>query len=45
MSHTTFMITFISIAAPLALIAGFGAFSARYGAETRPGFDESAPLS
>jgi hypothetical protein len=38
------MITFIAIAAPLAVLGAFDALAARFGAETRPGFDERSPI-
>jgi hypothetical protein len=38
------MITFISIAAPLAALGAIDALVARFGAESRPGFDERTPI-
>ncbi len=38
------MITFISIAAPLAALGVIDALALRFGAETRPGFDERTPI-
>jgi hypothetical protein len=39
------MITIIAIAVPVAILGAFDALALRYGAETRPGFDERAPLA
>jgi hypothetical protein len=39
------MITLIAIAAPLAVMGAIDALAAKYGADTRPGFDERAPIS
>jgi hypothetical protein len=38
------MITFLSIAAPLAVLGAIDALAAKFGAETRPGFDEKSPI-
>jgi len=38
------MITFLSIAAPLAALGAIDALAAKFGAETRPGFDEKSPI-
>jgi hypothetical protein len=38
------MITILAIAAPLAALSVIDALAARYGAETRPGFDERTPI-
>jgi hypothetical protein len=45
MSDNDHMITLLAIAVPLAVIAGFDALALKYGADTRPGFDERAPLN
>jgi hypothetical protein len=38
------MITILSIAAPLAALGAFDALAAKFGAESRPGFDERTPI-
>ena len=38
------MITFIAIAAPFAVMGAIDVLAAKYGAESRPGFDERTPL-
>jgi hypothetical protein len=38
------MITLISIAAPIAVLGAIDALAAKYGADTRPGFDERTPI-
>jgi hypothetical protein len=38
------MITLIAIAAPLAVMGAIDALAAKYGADTRPGFDERTPI-
>jgi hypothetical protein len=38
------MITFIAIAAPVAVMGAIDALAARFGAESRPGFDERTPI-
>jgi hypothetical protein len=38
------MITLLAIAAPMAVLGAIDALAARYGAETRPGFDERTPI-
>jgi len=38
------MITIIAITAPLAVLGAIDALAARFGAETRPGFDERTPI-
>jgi hypothetical protein len=38
------MITLIAIAAPLAALGAIDALAARFGADTRPGFDEKSPI-
>jgi hypothetical protein len=43
-SDTSCMITFIAIAAPLAALGAIDALAAKFGAETRPGFDERTPI-
>lgn len=45
MSDNGHMITFLAIAVPLVVLAGFDAFAIKHGADTRPGFDERAPLN
>ena len=45
MSDNGHMITFLAIAVPLAVIAVVDALALKYGADTRPGFDERAPLN
>ena len=44
MSDTDGMITFFAIAAPLAVLGAIDVLAAKYGAETRPGFDERSPI-
>jgi hypothetical protein len=44
MSDTALMIILIAIAVPLAVMGAFGALALKYGADTRPGFDERRPL-
>ena len=39
------MITLLAITAPLAAIGVLDALAARYGRDSRPGFDERTPLS
>lgn len=38
------MITLIAIAAPLAVLGAIDALAAKFGADTRPGFDEKSPI-
>jgi hypothetical protein len=38
------MITLLAIAAPVAVLGAIDALAARYGAESRPGFDERTPI-
>ncbi len=38
------MITLIAIAAPIAVMGAIDALAAKYGADTRPGFDERSPI-
>jgi hypothetical protein len=38
------MITLLAIAAPVAVMGAIDALAARFGAETRPGFDERSPI-
>lgn len=38
------MITLLAIAVPLGTIGVIDALAARYGAESRPGFDERSPI-
>jgi len=44
MSDTTSMITLIAIAVPLVVMGALDALALKYGADTRPGFDERRPL-
>jgi hypothetical protein len=39
------MITLIAIAAPIAVMGAIDALAAKYGADTRPGFDERTPIA
>jgi len=38
------MITLLAIAAPVALMGAIDALAVKFGAETRPGFDERSPI-
>jgi hypothetical protein len=38
------MITILVIAAPLAALGAIDALAAKFGADTRPGFDERTPI-
>jgi len=38
------MITLIAIAAPVAALGAFEALVAKFGADSRPGFDERTPI-
>jgi hypothetical protein len=38
------MITLIAIAAPIAVMGAIDALVAKYGADSRPGFDERTPI-
>jgi hypothetical protein len=38
------MITLIAIAAPFAVMGAIDALAAKFGAESRPGFDEREPI-
>jgi len=38
------MITLIAIAAPVAVMGAINALASKYGADTRPGFDERTPI-
>jgi hypothetical protein len=38
------MITFLAIAAPIVALGAFDALVAKFGAESRPGFDEREPI-
>jgi hypothetical protein len=38
------MITLFAIAVPVAVMGAIDALAAKYGAETRPGFDERTPI-
>ena len=44
MSDTGCMITLLAIAAPVAVMGAIDALAAKYGADTRPGFDERSPI-
>jgi hypothetical protein len=44
MSDNGHMITLLAIAVPAAVLGAFGALSLKYGADSRPGFDERRPL-
>jgi hypothetical protein len=45
MSDNDHMITLIAIAVPLAVWGAVDVLALRYGADSRPGFDERRPLS
>jgi hypothetical protein len=45
MSDNGLMITLIAIAVPLAVWGAVDVLALRYGADSRPGFDERRPLS
>jgi hypothetical protein len=45
MSDNGHMITLIAIAAPLAVWGAVDVLALKFGAESRPGFDERRPLS
>jgi hypothetical protein len=38
------MITLLAITVPMAVLGAIDALAAKYGAETRPGFDERTPI-
>jgi hypothetical protein len=38
------MITLLAIAAPMAVLGAIDALAVKFGAETRPGFDERTPI-
>ncbi len=38
------MITFIAIAAPIAVLCAIDALASKFGVDTRPGFDERTPI-
>jgi hypothetical protein len=38
------MITLLAIAAPVAVLGAIDALAVRFGADTRPGFDERSPI-
>ena len=38
------MITLLAIAAPLAALGAIDALAVKFGADTRPGFDERSPI-
>jgi hypothetical protein len=44
MSDTGCMITLFAIAVPVAVLGAIDALAAKYGADTRPGFDERSPI-
>jgi hypothetical protein len=39
------MITLIAIAAPLAALGAIDALAAKFGVDSRPGFDEKTPIN
>jgi len=39
------MITFFAIAAPVAVLGAIEALAMKFGAESRPGFDERSPIN
>jgi hypothetical protein len=45
MSDSDLMITLIAIAVPLVVMVAVDALAMKYGADTRPGFDERRHLS
>jgi hypothetical protein len=45
MSDSDLMITLIAIAVPLVVMGAVDALAMKYGADTRPGFDERRHLS
>jgi hypothetical protein len=38
------MITLLAIATPVAIVGAIDMLAAKYGADSRPGFDERAPI-
>jgi hypothetical protein len=38
------MITLLAIAAPVAILGAIDALAGKFGADTRPGFDERSPI-
>lgn len=44
MSDTGCMITLFAIAAPVAVLGAIDVLVAKFGAESRPGFDERTPI-
>ena len=44
LSDTGCMITIIAIATPLVALGAIDALAAKFGAESRPGFDEKTPI-
>lgn len=38
------MITFLAIAVPVVILGAGNALAAKFGADTRPGFDERTPI-
>jgi len=38
------MITFLAIATPIAVLGALDVLAAKFGADTRPGFDEKSPI-
>lgn len=44
MPDNPYMIILLAIAVPLAVLGAFGFLALKYGAESRPGFDERRPL-
>ena len=45
MSDNGCMITLIAIAVPLAVMGAVDVLALKYGADSRPGFDERTPIS
>jgi hypothetical protein len=43
-ANTSCMITLIAIAAPIAVMGAIDALAAKFGADSRPGFDERTPI-
>jgi hypothetical protein len=44
MADTSCMLTILAIAAPLAALGAIDVLAAKFGADTRPGFDERLPI-
>jgi hypothetical protein len=45
MSDTSCMITLLAIAVPFAVLGAIDALAMKFGAESRPGFDERTPIA